>query len=116
MVDSDTYIKSNAPHVVNNCICFYLWTGATFKNTLQVEKEYLREYAPYVDAQKFIEAVAAILADMTTLKGLLGYIETRRKSIVSPYYSTFKQYIRHEWETTKTASQIVEIIKEQLAA
>lgn len=109
----ERYITANAPTVTENCIKDMLWYSASLRDAMADTLAYVTEYH-YCDPIQLCDAVHAILARLTTGEAVTAFANKRREICVSPFYKTGKSYIKHEWETDKTASEIAALIAAQI--
>lgn len=78
----DNYIERNAKYAVRNAMCFFLWRGQSWNESIQKEREYLSEYH-YCNPQDFIAEMHNILYSCRTMDGLKKFIRSIQECCVS---------------------------------
>ena len=110
----ENYISANKNACANNCICFYLWDGRPFSDTLKGIAAHVREYG-YCNPDNMVDAVKAVLQTMTTADGVNAFILKYKKTYVQPFYKTVAAFIAGEYETPGlTAQKIANIVTKEL--
>lgn len=111
IINSDLYIKRNAPHTVAWAIRDYLWSNTHLSITLQKSFDYLREYH-LCDPSKYVEAVKSILEQVKDISKMKKLLMDDKKTYVSPSYRTLNDYIKGEFRDDMTIEKLCNVVYE----
>lgn len=111
------YINQNAPFFAENCIIFLYWENRSFTNSIEKEREHLRQYPVIeVSTTDFINAGLDILKSASTAEGVLNLARNNRIGWTSPFYKNARDYIKRHWEIDDTPEEIAAKVSRELAA
>ena len=113
MVDAQTYIKANAPHVAEWYIKHLIWDQQSFNEYYQRIDKHLRDYM-YCDPQEFKKAVLKLLYKITSTREMQRFIEQRKEIWCVSQRTSTKNFLKKEWQTSLSLEEIVYMLSQSL--
>ena len=114
MVDHKTYIVANTSTIAENCIRFLLWRDCPISESINHSCEHANKYFPDIKCE-LRKSVLAYLENATKNQDeFIKFIKSRMNTLVRPSYTSAIKYIRGEWETTLSISEIIAAVRRDM--
>lgn len=110
-INPNLYIQANTDTAASIAIADLIWCGTPFRESLEQITNHVRKYQ-LCSTKEFEDAIFSTLKTCANKAGFTKFCKERMTRYT--YHST-KEYILGEYLTNKTAKQIAEIIRAELA-
>ena len=108
------YISANTPAIAENCIIFLIWYGRPIYKSIQKNCDDADRYFSGIK-KSLSGSVVACLEDITKNQSSFAkFLKDRMDRICRPRYTSIKEYIRAEFESDFTISEIIEEVRRDM--